>query len=185
MTPSGPAMLTKSFSWLRLDSWPPHRRARSGEYGELQVRQGRDHLSRQAACQRALLHTAISVGQACAWEQSAERQRAGETGRGPCPQLCGGVGLHDLAQVRLQGLEDELRLSAGLSRAAPLCLQATKENPCLSFSTDKHSVCRNSCRRTPCLPRQKTKLRGSPFLAGSAKLGTCVRVLRCIATGRG
>jgi len=35
--------------------------------------------------------------------------------------------------------------------------------------------------RTPCLPRQNTKLLGSPFFAGSAELGTCVRVFRCVA----
>ena len=33
---------------------------------------------------------------------------------------------------------------------------------------------------TPCLPRQKTKVFGSDFLAGSMYWGTCVRFFLCI-----
>lgn len=100
-------------------------------------------------------------------------------GWGPRPQVCGGVGLHDFAQVRLQGLEDELRIIAGNKIPVPLCWQASKTKP----AQLQHRRAQAYVRRTPCLPRQKTKLRGSPFLAGSANFGTCVRVLRCIATG--
>ena len=33
---------------------------------------------------------------------------------------------------------------------------------------------------TPCLPRQKTKVFGSDFFAGSTYWGTCVRFFLCI-----
>ena len=38
--------------------------------------------------------------------------------------------------------------------------------------------------RTPWRPRRKTKLLGSPFLAGSLASGTCVRFFLCSRQGR-
>ena len=105
-------------------------------------------------------------------------------------ELGGSIGHHHTPDVILQRLHDELHREAALSmvhgvqESMPASVSyVTAQQESSSWAVEEHvrSV-HSSCGLTPCLPRQNTKVFGSPFLLGSACSVMCVRCFLCKAS---